>query len=36
MNEEVVGAVLAAFGQAVPDVDGVTTTATTITGEDGQ
>ena len=35
MNEEVVGAVLAAFGQAVPDVDGVTTTTTTITGEDG-
>jgi acetyl esterase len=35
MNEEVVGAVLAAFGQAVPDVEGVTTTTTTITGEDG-
>ncbi|MDT5210958.1 MAG: acetyl esterase [Mycobacterium sp.] len=35
MNEEVVGAVLSAFGQAVPDVDGVTTTTTTITGEDG-
>jgi acetyl esterase len=35
MNEEVVGAVLAAFGQAVPDVEGVTTTTATITGEDG-
>jgi acetyl esterase len=35
MNEEVVGAVLAAFGQAVPAVEGVTTTTTTITGEDG-
>jgi acetyl esterase/lipase len=35
MNEEVVGAVLAAFGEAVPDVDVVTTTTTTITGEDG-
>jgi acetyl esterase len=35
MNEEVVGAVLAAFGQAVPTVEGVTTTTTTITGEDG-
>jgi len=35
MNEDGVGAVLAAFGQAVPDVEGVTTTTTTITGEDG-
>jgi acetyl esterase/lipase len=35
MNEEVVGAVLAAFGQAVPDVEGVATTTATITGEDG-
>jgi acetyl esterase len=35
MNEEVVGAVLAAFGQAVPAVEGVTTTTTTIIGEDG-
>src|SRR6476660_3318496 len=35
LNEEGVGAVLAAFGQAVPDVEGVTTTTTTITGEDG-
>jgi acetyl esterase/lipase len=35
MNEEVVGAVLAAFGQAVPAVEGVTTTTTTITGGDG-
>jgi acetyl esterase/lipase len=35
MNEEVVGAVLAAFGQDVPAVEGVTTTTTTITGEDG-
>ncbi len=35
MNEEVVGAVLSAFGQAVPDVEGITTTTTTITGEDG-
>src|SRR6476659_1993492 len=35
MNEDGVGAVLAAFGQAVPAVEGVTTTTTTITGEDG-
>ena len=35
MNEDGVGAVLAAFGQAVPHVEGVTTTTTTITGEDG-
>ncbi|MDT5017804.1 MAG: acetyl esterase [Mycobacterium sp.] len=35
MNEERVGAVLNTFGQAVPDVEGVTTTTTTITGEDG-
>jgi acetyl esterase/lipase len=35
LNEEGVGAVLSAFGQAVPDVEGVTTTTTTITGEDG-
>src|ERR1700738_4783530 len=35
MNEEVVGAVLSAFGQAVPDVEGITTPTTTITGEDG-
>ena len=35
LNEEGVGAVLASFGQAVPDVDGVTTTTTTITSEDG-
>lgn len=34
-NEEGVGAVLGAFGQAVPDVDGVTTTTATITGADG-
>ena len=34
MNEEVVGAVLAAFGEAVPAVEGVTTTTTTITGAD--
>ena len=35
LNEEGVGAVLASFGQAVPDVEGVTTTTTTITSEDG-
>ena len=35
MNEDGVGAVLAAFGQAVPHVEGVTTATTTITGEDG-
>jgi acetyl esterase len=35
MNEEGVGAMLNAFGMAVPDVEGVTTTTTTITGEDG-
>ncbi len=35
MNEEGVGAVLNAFGQAVPDVEGVTTTTTTIAGVDG-
>jgi acetyl esterase/lipase len=35
MAEETVGAVLNACGAAVPDVDGVTTTTTTITGEDG-
>jgi acetyl esterase/lipase len=35
MNEEVVGAVLNALGEAVPAAEGVTTTTTTITGEDG-
>jgi len=35
MNEDGVGAVLAALGQAVPHVEGVTTATTTITGEDG-
>jgi acetyl esterase/lipase len=35
LNEEGVGAVLNAFGAAVPDVVGVTTTTTTITGPDG-
>src|SRR5215475_4060169 len=35
LKEEGVGAVLAAFGQAVPDVEGVTTTTTTIAGADG-
>jgi acetyl esterase len=35
LNEEGVGAVLNAFGQAVPDAAGVTTTTTTITGADG-
>lgn len=34
MNEEAVGAVLNLFGAAVPDVEGVTTTTTTITGAD--
>jgi acetyl esterase/lipase len=35
LNEEGVGAVLNAFGAAVPDVAGVTTTTTTISGPDG-
>jgi acetyl esterase/lipase len=35
INEEVVGAVLNTFGAGVPDVEGVTTTTTTITGPDG-
>jgi acetyl esterase/lipase len=35
LKEEGVGAVLAAFGQTVPDVEGVTTTTTTIAGADG-
>lgn len=35
LNEEGVGAVLNAFGQSVPDADGVTTTTTTIPGADG-
>lgn len=35
MAEEGMGAVLGMFAAGVPDADGVTTTATTITGEDG-
>src|ERR1700759_2427709 len=35
MVEEGMGAVLSTFGQGVPDAEGVTTTTTTITGEDG-
>jgi acetyl esterase len=35
MVEEGIGAVLSAFGQGVPDADGVVTTTTAITGEDG-
>jgi acetyl esterase len=35
MVEEGMDAVLSAFGQGGPDVEGVTTTTTTITGEDG-
>ncbi|CQD16853.1 alpha/beta hydrolase domain-containing protein [Mycobacterium lentiflavum] len=35
MAEEGMGAVLGAFAAGVPDADGVTTTATTIAGEDG-
>ena len=35
MCEAGIGAVLDAFASGVPDADGVTTTTTTITGEDG-
>lgn len=35
MCEEGIGAVLETFGQAIPEAEKVTTTATTITGEDG-
>ncbi len=35
MAEEGMGAVLGLFAAGVPDADGVTTTTTTITGEDG-
>jgi acetyl esterase/lipase len=35
LNEESIGAVLNALGGAVPDVEGVTTTTTTIAGVDG-
>src|ERR1700722_17850633 len=35
MSEAGMGAVLDAFASGVPDADGVTTTTTTITGEDG-
>jgi len=35
VNEEAIGAVLNLFGAAVPDVEGVTTTTTTIKGVDG-
>jgi acetyl esterase len=35
MVEEGMGAVLSTFGQDVPDAEGVTTTSTTIIGEDG-
>ena len=35
MCEEGIGAVLGVFAAGIPDADGVTTTTTTITGEDG-